>query len=254
MNTVVLTGETGYLGRQILKSLLQDYHVIGLSRHSSSQCIDDYYNSNGVYVPLQTNLEDCAPHRILDLIQSHERNLGSTVTGLVNNAIFGFPPQPSSISKLDVSRAAEGIFAVHIRLSIAFSDLMIQRNASASVINVSSMYGKVAPQPSNYCDNTSINPLLYGCMKAALIQGTKYLSAVYASRNIRFNSVSFGPFPSTQVQSNHPDFINKLASCTHLGRVAQAHESPGVIKFLLSNSSSFMTGADISVDGGWTSW
>ena len=56
MNTVVLTGETGYLGRQILKSLLQDYHVIGLSRHSSSQCIDDYYNSNGVYVPLRLTL------------------------------------------------------------------------------------------------------------------------------------------------------------------------------------------------------
>ena len=83
----------------------------------------------------------------------------------------------SSISKLDVSRAAEGIFAVHIR-TIAFSDLMIQRNASASVINVKYVR-KVAPQPSNYCDNT-YQLLLYGCMKAALIQGTKYLSAVYA--------------------------------------------------------------------------
>ena len=58
------------------------------------------------------------------------------------------------------------------------------------------MYGKVSPRPKMYETLEEISPILYGSQKAALIQSTKYLSMMLASRNIRVNSVSFGAFPS----------------------------------------------------------
>ena len=59
------------------------------------------------------------------------------------------------------------------------------------------MYGKVAPNPSNYIDQNEVNALLYGSMKAALIQASKWLSSLLGKEYIRVNSVSFGAFPKT---------------------------------------------------------
>ena len=99
-----------------------------------------------------------------------------------------------------------------------------------------------------------MNPLLYGCMKAALIQSSKYLSSILSESNIRVNSVSFGPFPSEKTINENQLFIKELSKKTHLKRIGKAKESVGIIKFLLSEESSFITGADIPVDGGWTAW
>ena len=99
-----------------------------------------------------------------------------------------------------------------------------------------------------------INPILYGSLKAALIQSTKFLSMTLAPQGIRVNSVSYGVFPSKKVQNSKPDFVKRLANNTHLKRIGNASEAAGIIEFLLSESSSYITGADIPVDGGWTSW
>ena len=123
-----------------------------------------------------------------------------------------------------------------------------------SIVNITSMYGKVSPKPDMYTKLDLVNPLLYGSYKASLIQASKYLSSMLAPNGIRVNSVSYGPFPSCQVQGTQPLFVNKLAAQTHLNRVGQLSDVAGVIKFLLSDASSYITGTDISVDGGWTAW
>ena len=116
------------------------------------------------------------------------------------------------------------------------------------------MYGKVSPDPSIYDEKNKMNSLLYGCLKAAFLHSSKYLSTIFATSNIRVNSVSYGPFPSNKVKEENPSFIAELEKKTHLKRVGYPSESVGIIKFLLSSESSFITGADIPVDGGWTSW
>ena len=116
------------------------------------------------------------------------------------------------------------------------------------------MYGKVAPNPSLYESLDNVNPLLYGAMKAALIQASRYLSTQMARKGIRVNSVSFGAFPSEEVRLKMPKFIKLLSKQTHLGRIGKPEEASGIINFLLSNESSYITGADIPVDGGWTAW
>ena len=172
---------------------------------------------------------------------------------MVNNAFTSYPASSLTIDKQSVKDSAEGLLGLQIRIAIEFANL-IKKDDLGSIVNITSIYGKVSPRPSMYETFEEINPILYGSLKAGLIQSTRYLSMVLAPRGIRVNSVSFGVFPSEEVQNNKPDFIKRLAANTHLKRIGNASEAAGVIEFLLSKSSSYITGADIPVDGGWTSW
>lgn len=122
------------------------------------------------------------------------------------------------------------------------------------IITVASMYGMVAPDPDVYRgDETINNPACYGAGKAAVIQLTKYIASYYGSKGITANSVSPGPFPSRKVQDAHPDFVAELGSKTVLGRIGVPDELIGTMIFLSSRASSYITGQNIAVDGGWTS-
>ncbi|MEC2746408.1 SDR family oxidoreductase, partial [Bacillus cereus] len=97
------------------------------------------------------------------------------------------------------------------------------------------------------------NPPNYGAGKAAIIQFTRYLACHYGLKGIRANSISPGPFPNTEVQKNK-EFIRNLKKKTALGRIGNPQELQGLIVFLASNASSYVTGQNICIDGGWTSW
>ena len=115
------------------------------------------------------------------------------------------------------------------------------------------MYGKVSPDPSIYEDSLLNSLPNYGAGKAAVIQYTRFLACHLAKKRIRVNSVSPGPFPQEEVQQNI-EFINRLKKKIPMGRIGLPHELKGVIVFLASNASSFITGENILVDGGWTAW
>ena len=247
---VVLSGVNGHLGRFILLKIIKFYNVIGISRNASKavEIIPKEYKSS--FFPLNLDYKTSSTkevsYKIKTLLDLHEFKL----VGLVNNGITGYPKGAEVIDRESVALSAEGIFAYHIRFAIDLSSIM--QNPS-SIINISSMYGKVAPNHNLY-DDVEVNPLLYGSMKAALIQASKYLSSMLACKGIRVNSVSYGPFPSKIIQEQNISFVNKLAEKTHFKRIGNPKEAAGVINFLLSNDSSYITGADIPVDGGWTAW
>jgi NAD(P)-dependent dehydrogenase (short-subunit alcohol dehydrogenase family) len=90
--------------------------------------------------------------------------------------------------------------------------------------------------------------------KAGIIQMTRYLAVHWGKANVRCNCISPGPFPNPDVQQNHPDFIQRLSGKSPMGRVGQAPEIAGSVAFLLSDASSYITGHNLAVDGGWTSW
>lgn len=125
---------------------------------------------------------------------------------------------------------------------------------SGSFVLFSSMYGMVAPDPKIYLAPMTTNPIDYGASKAALMQLTRYFAIHYGPFNLRFNSVSPGPFPNPSVQRDHPDFVERLSQKTALGRIGQNTEMAGPVLFLLTDSASFVTGHNLVVDGGWTAW
>ncbi len=128
-----------------------------------------------------------------------------------------------------------------------------KKNETSSIINISSMYGMVSPDPSIYSSEKVASSPQYGAAKAALIHHTKYLAVHLAKYNIRVNSISPGPFPNTNI-SRDKKFLNKLKEKTPLKRVGKAEELVSTVLYLASKSSSFTTGVNIPVDGGWTAW
>lgn len=125
---------------------------------------------------------------------------------------------------------------------------------SGSVVLFSSMYGVVSPDPAIYHPPMNPNPIDYGTAKAGLLQMMRYLAVHYGPRGVRFNCVTPGPFPNPQVQSNHPDFVERLKGKTALKRYGVNHEIVGPTLFLLSEGATFVTGHSLAVDGGWTAW
>ena len=123
-----------------------------------------------------------------------------------------------------------------------------------SIIMYASMFAVVAPVPSLYQPPLQPNPIEYGAAKAAMVQMTKYLAAHYGPRNIRVNAVMPGAFPWTGLQEKHPEFIERLAERTMLGRIGRRDETAGPVVFLASDEASYVTGHLLRVDGGWTAW
>ena len=236
----------------MLKHLLCDWNVICISRRPVDLSLIDAALHCRV-TSLRADIRLLSVHKIADMVEEVLSNKSLKLSGLVNNAYFLDVNYYDDVSIASSDSAIKGLLSFHVGLTLE----MVKRSLfskSSSVVNVSSMYAKVSPNPANYPDDISVNPLLYGAMKAALSQSTRYLSSILASKGIRVNSVSYGPFPDDEVQKKSPDFISRLASNTHLGRIGNPVESAGVIGFLLSNESSYITGADIAVDGGWTAW
>lgn len=255
MKTVIVTGPTGHIGSAIVSRLLTDFHVIGISRSASGYQVDRQVSigSIGEYMPIDSDLSIDGPSELVPLIHSAVSGVKSSLAGLVNNAFTDYPCTALAVDTGTVHSCAEGLLGIHIRLSLAVAELL-KANQGGSIVNISSMYGKVSPRPDLYSSLASSNPILYGAFKAGLIQATKYLSSVLAPFAVRVNSISYGPFPSLSVQSCNPEFIDRLSAQTHLKRIGAPSEAAGVVNFLLSEEASYITGADIPVDGGWTAW
>jgi NAD(P)-dependent dehydrogenase (short-subunit alcohol dehydrogenase family) len=130
----------------------------------------------------------------------------------------------------------------------------LKHPGGASVINIASMYGVVSPDLRLYAGPTPPNPPFYGPAKAGLLQLTRYLACELGSKNIRVNAISPGPFPPEAVTAADPSFAQKLMQKNPLGRIGRAEELVGPVLFLASDAASYVTGANIVVDGGWTAW
>jgi NAD(P)-dependent dehydrogenase (short-subunit alcohol dehydrogenase family) len=123
-----------------------------------------------------------------------------------------------------------------------------------SIVLFSSMYGSVSPDPKVYEAPMNKNPIDYGVGKAGIVQMTRYLAVHWGRENVRCNCISPGPFPNPNIQRDNPKFVERLAQKSPMGRVGQASEIAGAVAFLLSDASSYVTGQNLSVDGGWTTW
>jgi len=122
-----------------------------------------------------------------------------------------------------------------------------------SIVQFSSMYGVVSPDPRNYPSSVPINPPDYGFAKAGILQLVRYQAVQLAPSGIRVNAVVPGPFPGPSARSRE-DFADRLASRVPLGRTGSPDEIVGAVVFLCSPAAGYITGSSVVVDGGWTAW
>jgi NAD(P)-dependent dehydrogenase (short-subunit alcohol dehydrogenase family) len=116
------------------------------------------------------------------------------------------------------------------------------------------MYGKLSPDPSIYGPKYNVNPVDYGVAKAGILQMVRYQAVMLGRKGVRVNSIIPGPFPNPAGQGADKEFVDKLSKKVPLGRVGKAKEIAGAVVFLASDASSFITGTEIVIDGGWTIW
>ncbi|MCD6231082.1 SDR family oxidoreductase [Candidatus Aerophobetes bacterium] len=130
-----------------------------------------------------------------------------------------------------------------------FIEEMVKQK-SGSVINISSIYGIVGPDFSIYGNTGMTNPANYSFAKGGMIAFTRYLATYYAKYNIRVNCISPGGLFTNQPK----EFVDNYIKRTPLGRMANEDDLKGAAVFLASDASSYITGHNLVVDGGWTIW
>jgi len=119
-------------------------------------------------------------------------------------------------------------------------------------VNISSIYGINGADQRIY-ENSGLNsPPSYAASKGGIVNLTKYLAAYWNKKNIRVNTMTLGGVLDTSYMTKK--FIKNYSDKTILGRMAQKDEYNGALLFLLSNASSYMTGANLILDGGWSAW
>ena len=172
---------------------------------------------------------------------------------LVNNAITVAMGTIASSSADDFAKAYDsGVRAAFDAMRAA--EPLLRQAAAASVVNIASMYGVVSPDPALYGDSGLNSPPAYGPAKAALIQLTRYMACHWGPLGIRVNAIAPGPFPREEFQRAQPAFVERLAVKTPLKRIGRADEIGGAVTFLAGDAASYITGAVLPVDGGWTAW
>ena len=178
---------------------------------------------------------------------------------LVNNAGVDAPPAPGRGTLLE-DMPADGFRRVlEVNLIGAFQVMQVFGSrmfgaGRGSIVNVGSLYAGVSPDQRMYdhipTDPPFLKPPAYGASKAGLVNLTRYFATHLAGGGVRVNALSPGGVAGGQ----DPEFLAKFSSRVPLGRLADPHELIGPLLFLASDASSYVTGIELKVDGGFTAW
>jgi NAD(P)-dependent dehydrogenase (short-subunit alcohol dehydrogenase family) len=263
--TAVVTGGCGLLGQEFCKTLAEagaQVVVVDLDTAQVEDCVSALNLDGGRAVGITADVTDQVSVREM---------VGETLDAfgrldiLVNSAALDpkfdpfheqkhnqrFEDYPLNSWKQALDVNLTGMFLV---CQAAVHPMLAQ--GTGVIINMCSIYGLVGPDQRIYRreegnpQEVLYKPAYYSVTKAGVLGMTRYLAAYYAGKNIRVNALT----PGGVFNQHDEDFLQAYSSRTILGRMANKDEMNAALLFLASDASSYMTGSNLVVDGGWTAW
>jgi NAD(P)-dependent dehydrogenase (short-subunit alcohol dehydrogenase family) len=241
----VVTGGAGQLGRAI---------VAGLEERGAKVAVFDLAVDR-----YRVDVTDRA--QLQDAVDEVARELGVPDV-LVNAAALDSPPDAPAEEVGPFESYPEASFdevmSVNVKGTFLPCQVLGSRMAAegrGSIVNVSSVYGMLSPVQDLYefrrrGGEEFFKPVAYSVSKSALYNLTRYLATYWAKSGVRVNTLTLAGVANDQP----PEFVEAYAARMPLGRMADVGEVVGPVVFLASDASSYVTGANLVVDGGWSAW
>lgn len=259
---IVITGAGGLLGKQH-SEIIAAYggtpiliDIDGDSINEQALKLNEKYNINSMPIVVDITVED----EVVKSVNFIKEKFGK-INALINNASRN--PTQQNIENANDNLENYSIESWNKDLDVGLTGsflcskhygMLIAKNKNGgSIINISSDLGIISPDQRLYNEGDKIlnaKPISYSVVKSGLIGLTKYLSTYWAKNNVRCNAICPGGIENNQSEI----FLEKVTKLIPLNRLASPNEYQSTILWMLSDSSSYLNGAIISVDGGRTSW
>ncbi|MBX3162020.1 MAG: SDR family oxidoreductase [Deltaproteobacteria bacterium] len=255
----VVTGSLGLIGRDFCRALAEAGGAVVVTDLDHAACVDRATQlPNAIGHGADITSEDSLVALRDAVLAKHGR-----IDVLVNNAAindkFESPAAAARASMMEEYPLALWKKSLEANVTGTFLACQIlgspmAARGSGSIVNLASTYGIVAPDQNLYKKPDGTQPFYkspaYPTTKAAVLGFTRYLAAYWGKAGVRVNALSPGGVENGQ----DAYFIENYCARTPLGRMASPRDYAGAIVFLASDASSYMTGANLVVDGGWTTW
>ncbi|MBC8873122.1 MAG: SDR family oxidoreductase [Planctomycetes bacterium] len=247
----LITGASGYLGGAMSRALAEaGATVVASSRDlSRAQSVAASLPATGGASHQAVRL-DHMDEASMDEGFSRAIELAGDLDILVNN---GHDPLANDLTNVTDEQFTRQLANAtgYFHLARLLHGHAVERGAAASVIMLGSMYGLVGSYPKAYQDVCPASPVAYHALKGGIIHLTRHLAVYWARDKVRVNCLSPGPFPPPRIS---PELVHRLCDHSPVGRMGLPHELKGAVVYLASDASSYMTGQNIVIDGGWTAW
>ncbi len=247
--TALVTGGAGLYGRQIVESLAEAGAETWMASRNT-EALESYaveLRDRGLTV--LTHAVDQGNEDSIRALKAAIEKRSGRLDILVNNAVAR--PMKGYDDSIDAFHEsmrinATGLFA----MTRIMGDFMAENENGGSIVNIGSIMGMIGPDPTNYKD-TSMSGWYpdYFFHKGGMINFSRFVASYYGDKGIRCNTAS----PGGLFQDTMPEpFVRQYSERTLLGRLADSSDLKGIIVFLASDASRYITGANIPVDGGYT--
>lgn len=264
---IVLFGGNGYLGREFCKVLLENGAIlyscdINTTEDATITELKEKYKSNFITKQVDANNKQELEELYKEITSKHKR-----VDVLINSTTskgndFYLPFEDVSLEGWEIG--LKGNLTSSFLTSQTFIPIM-RENRSGSIINISSIYGLLGNDQSIYegsnlheiyvKDSPDIKQIyshgVYNAAKGGLNNFTRYLAAYYGKYNVRINTITPG---GIYYPGENETFLKKYGAKVPLGRKAKPDEINGALIYLASDASSYVTGHNLIIDGGFSIW
>lgn len=245
--TAVITGAAGQIGLALSKRFVAEGYNV-LVADVTIAALKNTYGDDPSAVGIGRYIEFDVSNP-LQVTQVFEQLHSSGIDVMVNNAGIGIFTSFWERDFAEFMKVLEVNVGGCFLCSREAAKIMARKNGG-SIINIGSIYGQVSSDPRIYTDSNRINSEVYSASKAAVIQMTKYFSVHLAKHKIRVNCVS----PGGVFNSQGDDFVKNYSYRTPLERMANPDEIAEAVLYFASNKSNYITGQNLTVDGGFTAW